>query len=170
MQVPLTLGNVAPIQGLNTWATHGSIHTPYLYIWVSMIFMSFTSRGSVAMCRRGVVDLCTLADFAASATNVRQCGPHSRLEHLSHSRIYAHASFFIYECLWYSWLSHVGEQLPCLGEVSLTSVPWQILLQVPLTLGNVAPVQGLNNCVHSRIYANAFFIYMSVYDIHEFHM
>ena len=37
-------------------------------------------------------------------------------------------------------------------------------------VGIVAPIQGLNTCVHSRIYAHALYIYMIVYDYDEFHM
>ena len=44
--------------------------------------LSFTRRGSFAMCWGGVDDLSTLADFAPYATTVMQCGPHAELEQM----------------------------------------------------------------------------------------
>ena len=37
-------------------------------------------------------------------------------------------------------------------------------------VGFVAPMQGLNIWVQSRMHAHAFFIYIHVYGIHDFHM
>ena len=157
-----------PFKAWTIASTHGSMQTLSLYIWVSMIFMSFTCRGSVAMCWGGVVDFSILADTDASATNLRQFGPHSRLEHLSHSRFFHTLSLYI-------WVSMIFMSFTCRGSVAMCwggVVDFSILADTDASATNLrqcGPHSRLEHLSPSRIYPHALFIYMSVHDILEFH-